>query len=323
MSEAQVSNFPCDCLSNKHSYPVLSEAFVQDLAWVIFSPSLVLPQHDHLAIDQSLWGFPATRALLLEKLTRLNSEAELTAIHQGRLGKYFESLLSFALQQLKLSPFSLVAKNIQLSNGKRTLGEIDFLLKGQDTYLHLETAVKFYLRPKGADAGQLENWIGPNAQDRLDKKYHHLRDKQLRLLKSKAAQSALVAKLPFMTEQEIQKTEARYYLKGMLFTHWTEQAVVPNKLNPQLLFGHWLYQSEFYQLQKNGGADFTPLTKLQWLGGNTLGGNSTESTKAIKSSQDVSLPAMFMRKQHQNAINQRLIVVPDYWPATSSPSRKI
>ncbi|SMF40155.1 hypothetical protein SAMN02745866_02598 [Alteromonadaceae bacterium Bs31] len=333
MSIEQVSNFPHDCLINEQEVVLpwqrFERHFINDLAWLIFSPSLISSDLDKEAMDYELWGLPAREQdilQVLEGMDKLNPSDSQYKPETGKLGKYFETLLDFGLQLLPWAVFATAARNVQLIENGRTLGEVDFLLSATNKhYLHLEAAVKFYLRPKLSKGENFNNWHGPNAKDRLDKKVSHLRNKQLALLKKVNAQSDAIqhSALSFLTPKDFTHMEARFYLKGMLFIHWEEPASLPATLNPNLLLGHWLYYSEFVDLVSRTLAEqvFIPLNKNQWLSGTT----EHECVEKIPLSRSKHhYPMMYKRRVFTGVkkINEsRLMVVPDYWPANSSPSR--
>lgn len=96
------------------------------------------------------------------------------------LGKYAEALVGIYLNQH--SDYQLLAKNIQLIEEKITLGEVDFLLfdKRKKEYIHLEFAIKYYLK---VEINDKTHFIGPNAKDSLKRKVVKLKEVQLPLLK--------------------------------------------------------------------------------------------------------------------------------------------
>lgn len=109
--------------------------------------------------------------------SRLRPELELSlqALKSRRLGIYFEQLWAFAFSHHP--DYLLLARNLPIRSGEKTLGELDFVVRHipDDTVEHWEVAVKFYL--------QVENfWVGPGLHDRLDIKLAHMRGHQLPLV---------------------------------------------------------------------------------------------------------------------------------------------
>jgi hypothetical protein len=107
---------------------------------------------------------------------------------------------------------TLIAQNIQIQSAKRTLGELDYLIRDGDEVVHLEVAVKFYL---SVTAGDHEYWVGPALRDRLDLKVRKLRERQLPIVETEGCVRWLKEKgLP-------QPTVQRVMLKGGLFSRET------------------------------------------------------------------------------------------------------
>ncbi|BDA79966.1 hypothetical protein LPTSP3_g28960 [Leptospira kobayashii] len=98
-------------------------------------------------------------------------------LESGRLGRYFESLLEFIF--LQSNHVQVLGKNVPIRNSERTLGEFDFLLKWEEENIHLEVALKFYLKLKKEP--NLSSYIGPSGVDRLDLKLAKLLDNQMAL----------------------------------------------------------------------------------------------------------------------------------------------
>lgn len=92
-----------------------------------------------------------------------------------RLGKYVEKLISYYLNQY--SSFELLESQIQLIKDKKTIGEIDFLLKSGQEMIHLEFAIKYYIE---INSPITEYW-GPNFNDNWLRKREHLVSHQMAL----------------------------------------------------------------------------------------------------------------------------------------------
>ncbi len=89
------------------------------------------------------------------------------------LGKWFERVF---LAALRMSfPFADVKHSVPDGCG----GELDFVIRDGRSVVHIECAVKFFLSQPSI-AASLNSFIGPGGQDRLDLKYHKMRDIQLR-----------------------------------------------------------------------------------------------------------------------------------------------
>lgn len=97
-----------------------------------------------------------------------------------RLGKMVERFVS---HQLAADPSCcILAENIQVQDGKRTIGELDALINTETGPIHLEIIYKFYLYDPAQDTDELSHWIGPNRNDSLLEKLGKLKAKQLPLL---------------------------------------------------------------------------------------------------------------------------------------------
>ena len=111
-----------------------------------------------------------------EKLTKINIEID----EKIRLGKYIERLVSFQLSQE--NSITILCENVQIQKEKRTLGELDCILKQENTVIHLEVIYKFYLFDATVGNSEIEHFIGPNRKDSLLEKLTKLKEKQLPLL---------------------------------------------------------------------------------------------------------------------------------------------
>ena len=122
----------------------------------------------------------------------------------GRLGLYFETLWHFFLRHD--DEFELLAHNLPVREGGRTVGEFDCLCRARvpGHAVHLELAVKFYLGYRGG-------WLGPDARDSLDRKLTRLAEHQLQLADTPAARSALAG-------LGIESPLRRVAVRGRLFT---------------------------------------------------------------------------------------------------------
>jgi len=136
---------------------------VADLAWAVSSPSLLQYQQHDCAWFSDAWYLEQYR-VIEERLRQLDRdparlEQLLAAQKDRRLGNYFETLWAYALE---LHPrYQLIERNLQIHDGERTLGEMDFIVHDQlsGRCAHWELAIKFYL-----GIGNTRNhaaWHGP------------------------------------------------------------------------------------------------------------------------------------------------------------------
>ncbi len=162
---------------------------VRDLAFALASPPLLAQWPKELTPEQpiDLPSFAFWQKYYLNYIPRLQElDLDPTELNQflaelpsTRLGIRFEALLSFWLKDQAgiWHDFELLAQNIQLKDHKRTIGEIDFLIKNKLTseIEHWELSLKFYL-----GEGQLQpfDWRGLNDRDTFGRKIKHTIQRQ-------------------------------------------------------------------------------------------------------------------------------------------------
>ncbi|MCQ4346706.1 DUF1853 family protein [Pseudomonas stutzeri] len=245
--------------------PLLAELrtpAVRDLAWTLLSPPLLealdglRPRHPLAACE---WAARPER--LADWLRALDRQPErllgqLPAARGNRLGRYYEQLWQYALDQAP--GIRLLAANLVIREGGRTLGELDLLLEDDAGLQHIELAVKFYLGPARADGGDAATWLGPGRLDRLDLKLEHLRQHQLRLTGLPAAQ----AQLQRLSTRPVQ---ASPWLGGYLFYPWRTPCRAPHGSAAQHLHGVWLRRRDWPSWQSLHPGGWQPLPRMGWL----------------------------------------------------------
>lgn len=130
------------------------------------------------SLDTSITG------LQTFNLSELNLVAELdfplpTNLRLGHLAEVVVSGL------IKLSTnYEVLYENVQLTEHKKTVGEIDFIIADNDNnrLIHMELAYKFYLYDPKISSETINNWIGPNRNDSLKEKLDKVKNKQFPLL---------------------------------------------------------------------------------------------------------------------------------------------
>lgn len=173
-----------------------------------------------------------------------------------RLGKQVEKIVSALIKSS--SNYQIVKENIQIIDGKITIGELDFIVKHIDSnsIFHLELVYKFYLYDPKHSLIELEKWIGPNRKDSFIEKYTKLKNKQFPLLF---------------------RHETKQYLSDMTVNDMSQQLCfmaslfVPHHLfgqqfelvNQNSIIGYWLTMNDF---KVNGTEDsmFYLPTKHEW-----------------------------------------------------------
>jgi len=209
------------------------------------------------------------------------------SVYQGnnRLGFYYQWLW----QQLIIAHphYELVAEEIPLKWNKRTLGAIDFLVKNNktDQLEHWEVAIKFYLAHR-------HSWLGPNANDNLDKKTTRMLGHQLTLCDHPAFKQQLAP-------QYGQPKVKRLIMQGRLFYPINKKETGSDiATNPNALTGTWCYRSQATDLQ------LKPITKAQWICPPHYQGQF----------EYINLGKLSIPTQAISPDDKIWFVVPDHWP---------
>lgn len=246
---------------------------VRDLAWSLSSPPLfdALPDVDTLILPEPCHRNGTVGDQLHHWLQQLDRDpspllSHLQQTRSPRLGIYFEDLFSFFWRHYP--NHRVVHQNLQVRQGKSTLGEFDFIACRQRQWLHIETAVKFYLGVESDEPGQSpatesqwHQWIGPNCNDRLDKKLHRLLQHQLKLSYHPAGQKRL-------TQAGIQCQQLRtaLQLQGYLFYPAHTALPPPRHSSATHLRGCWYNWRAFEELlNRQTSSVWTLLPKTNWL----------------------------------------------------------
>lgn len=209
---------------------------LRDLHWAISSPSLVF---DAAAIDSQTID-----------VARVDGHELLSFMSERpghRVGRYFENLVAFWLQHVRR--VEMIGHGVQLRDGKRTVGEIDFLFLDENGHLnHWEAAVKFFLHFPNSDGS---HFPGPNATDNFELKTTKLFESQLEVSRQ------------FYPEVKIR----RGFVRGTIFYHLlaTDPGSLPERLSPNHTRGAWLRHSEIAELDRFGDALGFICPKPFWL----------------------------------------------------------
>lgn len=300
-------------------YPYQTQA-VRDLAWACFAPPLLYTSGLHRAqrrVTDAAFALTPARRLWLEGLER-DARPLLEHLAQApstRLGLYFERLWHFFLRE---DPeVELVAHNVPVYDGGRTLGEFDclYFCKRRNTHVHLELAVKFYLGVPGEPAGR--QWLGPNTRDRLDLKLTHLLEQQITLADRSAAQTQLESLGLPAPAREVA-------LRGYLFQPVGETLPPPPGYNPQKPFATWYTTTQLRErAATRDGTGFRLLERLAWLaprraavGDCIVAENLEESVRARFAQRPA--PLLVAALDAAGEERERFFVVPPRWPASSA-----
>ncbi|MEO8774087.1 MAG: DUF1853 family protein, partial [Gelidibacter sp.] len=147
-----------------------------------------------------------------------------------RLGKLVERFVSHQL--IADTTRHILAENVQIQEGKRTIGELDVIFMATDGPIHLEIIYKFYLYDPNEGSNELSRWIGPNRKDCLLQKLDKLKIKQLPLLYHPLTQSMLND-----MEIKVHEITQQVLFKAQLFLPLGYQQKVFFSLNPDCVQG--------------------------------------------------------------------------------------
>ncbi len=250
-------------------------AEVQDLYCMLLQPSLLDEQFpdfkNKLFTDQACHKWCHTYLSLIQSIDQAPSELQkfLQEKTQNtyRLGRYFESLLQFWLEQVVKAPN--VFPGLIVQDGKQTIGEFDFIFQASSQEsadrIHLEASVKFYLfAGKDPSEAQYTNrFFGTMLRDRLDLKIDKLFSHQLQLSQSPFAKRTLSSK-------NLRVDQAYALMKGVLFyplrpsgdSSWQTHPF-PKEVSPLHSRGWWCTVEELTSLPDED--HWAILPKLRWL----------------------------------------------------------
>lgn len=299
---------------------------VRDLAHACFGHNLINNFAAHDAEDVSACNIVLTeeRWHWLRQLDRDPAPllSHLEGLKSRRLGLYFEALWQFFIRCD--SQLELIAHNLPVFDGSRTLGEFDILYldTDRDEYVHLELAVKFFLNnDKQSLPAAFEHWLGPNATDRLDRKLNHLLGHQIQLSEHAAAQSLLAS-------HGINKLRKEIALKGILFYPANIQPKQSLILSPEHNWSHWFFLNNTHHLSDEN-AYWVILPKLHWLSPLSIPSDAIPGHDLIIVSSDElsdylssyfgesNKPIMLCKMEKTNSgLNEktRYFITPNDWP---------
>ena len=308
-------------------YPYQTQE-VRDLAWACFSPPLLVTSQ--LADDgQNIanCGLPLTaqRRAWLEALDRDATALlqHLSIQRSHRLGVYFEHLWHFFLAHDPV--VDLVAHNLPVRDGGRTLGEFDciYYCHERQRHFHLELAVKFFLSHRqttGAEhASHWSEWLGPNTDDRLDRKVEHLMQHQIQLGSHPLAQQRLQALGIVELAREVE-------IKGYLFQAQADPLPAPYGFNPeQHLSKHvriGLLSAHLATLHAIAPGRYMILDKSRWLSPVLTSADSGLEAGQLVSELEARLarderPQLVAAIDNNGSESRRFFVTAQHWPDLS------
>jgi hypothetical protein len=203
-----------------------------------------------------LWEHTPLLDLVQFKIKQIDSlDYNLIPSKKYRLGHLVEQFVFHELEQQKA--LKLLAKNVQIKNKKQTIGELDCILKTDDSLIHLEIIYKFYLYDESVRYSELEHWIGPNRKDSFIEKITKLKQKQLPLL-FKPETQVLLDKLNI----KVPNIQQQVYFKAQLFVPFELLNTTLRLINNDCVVGYYLNHKALDTLQD---FQFYIPQKLDWL----------------------------------------------------------
>jgi len=202
-----------------------------------------------------LWKSDAISDLFQFEIVSKLSTIDVAIDENLRLGKYVERFVTFELSQL--NDIIILAENLQIQDGKTTLGELDCLLLKNNKPIHLEIIYKFYLYDTSVGNTEINHFIGPNRKDALIEKINKLKEKQLPLLHSKTCENYLNA---FHLKSD--DVSQQVYFKAQLFVPFSNQNIKLEKLNTACITGFYINRN---QLENFDDCKFFIPIKKDWL----------------------------------------------------------
>jgi len=223
---------------------------ISDLAWAIGSASLLTGtsyKDDRLLSDDWFSAQLNSHKELLSEQDKAPQkiQAYLSKMPYFKLGHYFENLIAY---WFLINPdFEILYRNLVVTDDKRTIGELDFLIKEHATgkVIHVEVAVKFFLQINVDNKSQ---YLGPNLNDNLDKKFDKLINKQIELSNHLLTKKKLDKKGLTVDEHWV-------ILKGRLYSsnHTLDKT------------NSWLSLEEFLRYKDEANSSWIILSKTHWL----------------------------------------------------------
>lgn len=238
---------------------------IEDFKWCIQSPPLMQFKDDQRWPSESWF-----QGWKLEMITAPN-------LTEYKLGLRFEAIVAHWINSEP--SLKLLANNLTVHDGERTIGEFDLIVENAGTVEHWELAVKFYLGT--GDVLNLDNWHGPDPSDTLARKTNRMASHQLRLSHHPAGRELL-------EQNGWHVQQVRSLVKGRLFHPYQsflrQQFPMPSDVNPGHEKGWWITDAEFKRDPELMGGRFVILERSNWLA--PL--HNVENTRIINHSQTVS-----------------------------------
>ena len=231
----------------------LSSHHVRSLYWLLFSPCPIKQggvEGVSLFPEDWIEALKLSSKLYFEKLDQ-DPDPLILFLSKGntyRLGMYAERLLCFFFDTF--SETELLLHNFQIIDQKKTLGEVDFIIKWNNRTIHIELATKYYLAVNSTD--DFHKWVGPSGNDSLERKIKKVRNLQLPITDSEI----------FKSQTGLDSVESFLFLRGCFFTY---KSFEPSWKNPNANYCHYLYLDEFLIDYNKDSNRYFFLWKPNWM----------------------------------------------------------
>ncbi len=187
------------------------------------------------------------------------SKFELLSVPENiRLGHKMEHVCKQLLIASK--QYQIEFHNVPIRIEKRTIGEIDFILKDLATQqlLHLELTYKFYLiLPEISEP--VHRLIGPNKRDMFFRKMEKIKNYQFPLVHTPQVKTILCQKNPKITD-----IRSQVCFKAQLFKSYHQKHIQIEPLDIQCIIGFWLKIEQFNTDEFKKYEYYIP-SKTEWV----------------------------------------------------------
>jgi uncharacterized protein len=317
---------------------LLNEPSVRDLAWILFSPSLLDEKSTLDIMQDSFFGLDKAQVdAFITHLKKLDQNPApllnyLQETSFKRLGDYFEALIWYWLSQTPNC--HKLERHIVIQQSRQTLGELDFLFFSEalGRTVHWEVSVKFFLLH--GDKEDFASYLGPNPEDSLETKIATLKRQLLLCHKPEVRR--------FLEQQFLLPLESQCLVRGYVFypvqKDGSNMKEASEGLNKKHLSGWWDHigsNNWKIKAKQQNNSRFMILPKLSWLAPAVCEAEDREKTKNLLSFDELCIllnqekgntmvATLSLEDEHWYE-TERGIIVQDSWPklAKNEPFAKM